>query len=124
VSPSDADTPFVTVPTMPHAAEYHDAAARYTRLAENLHRQAAVLSGWSVASQVGSGPVAAAVAERLARVVGDLSAAADEMARLARVCGQRADVCALYRQAVRAWWARPEVERGQYPQQPFPWVPL
>ena len=109
---------------MPYAAEYREAAARYTGLAENLNRQAALLSGPSVASQVGSGPVAAAVAERLARAAGDLCAAADEMARLARVCGQRADVCALYRQAVRAWWARPEVERGRFPQQPFPWVPL
>ena len=124
MSPSDADTPVVTVPAMPYAAEYREAAVRYTRLAENLHRQSAMLSGWSVASQVGSGPVASAVAERLARVVVDLSAAADEMARLARVCGQRADVCALYRQAVNAWWARPEFERGRYPQQPFPWVPM
>ena len=74
---------------MPYAAEYREAAARYTGLAENLNRQAALLSGWSVASQVGSGPVAAAVAERLALIVGDLSRAADEMARLARVCGQR-----------------------------------
>jgi hypothetical protein len=109
---------------MPSTAEYREAAARYTRLAENINRQAALLSGWSVTSQVGSGPVAAAVAERLARVVGDLSAAAAEMARLARVCDQRADVCALYRQAVRAWWARPEFERGRFPQQPFAWVPL
>jgi hypothetical protein len=109
---------------MPHAVEYRDAAARYTRMAENLHRQSALLSGWSVANQVGSGPVASAVAERLARVVGDLSAAADEMARLARVCGQRADVCAMYRQAVNAWWARPQLERGPYPRQPFAWVPL
>jgi hypothetical protein len=109
---------------VPYAAEYREAAVRYTRLAENLHRQSALLSGWSVASQVGSGPVAAAVAERLASVVGDLSAAADEMARLARVCGQRADVCALYRQAVNAWWARPEFERGRFPRQPFPWVPM
>jgi hypothetical protein len=109
---------------MPHAAEYREAAARYTGVGENLHRQAALLSGWSVASQVGSGPVAAAVAGRLARAAGDLSAAADEMARLASVCGQRADVCERYRQDVRAWLARPDLERGQYPQQPFPWVPL
>ena len=109
---------------MPYAAEYREAAARYSGLAENLNRQAALLSGSSVASQVGEGPVAAAVAERLARVAGDLCTAADEMARLARVCGQRADVCALYRQAVRAWWARPDFERGRFPQQPFPWVPL
>ena len=109
---------------MPYAAEYREAAARYTGLAENLNRQAVLLSGWSVASQVGSGPVAAAVAERLTRAAGDVCAAAVEMARVARVCGQRADVCELYRQAVRAWWARPEFERGRYPEQPFPWVPL
>jgi hypothetical protein len=93
-------------------------------LAENLQRQAALLSGWSVASQVGSGPVAAAVAERVARAAGDLGSAADEISRLARLCSQRADVCALYRRAVNAWWARPLSERGPYPQQPFPWVPL
>ena len=100
---------------MPYAAEYREAAARYTRLAENLHRQSALLSGWSVAGQVGSGPVASAVAERLARVVGDLSAAADEMARLARVCGQRADVCALYRQAVQRLVGAPRVRARPVP---------
>ena len=124
MSPSDAATPVATVPAVPYAAEYREAAVRYTRLAENLRRQSALLSGWSVASQVGSGPVASAVAERLARVGGDLSAAAAEMVRLARVCGQRADVCAVYRQALNAWWARPQFERGPYPQPPFAWVPL
>jgi hypothetical protein len=109
---------------MPYAADYREAARRYTQLAENLHRQAAMLSGWSVSSQVGSGSVAAAVADRLARAAGDLNAAGDEIARLARVCGQRADVCALYRQAVNAWWARPEFDRGAFPEQPFAWVAM
>jgi hypothetical protein len=93
-------------------------------MAESLKRQAPLLSAWSVADQVGAGPVAAAVTERLARAADDLLSAADEMARLSRVCGQRADVCALYRQAVNAWWARPEFERGPFPRQPFPWVAM
>ena len=109
---------------MPHAAEYREAAARYTGVGENLHRQAALLSGWSVASQVGSGPVAAAVAERLARAAGDLAPPPTRWRGWPAVLRQRADVCERYRQDVRAWWARPDLERGQYPQQPFPWVPL
>jgi hypothetical protein len=108
---------------MPHAVEYRDAAARYVRLGEDLHRQAAVLSGWRVAAQLGSGPAASTVAERLAWAAGDLNGAGDEMARLARECRWRAEVCETYRQAVRAWWACPEVTRGRYPAQPYPWVP-
>lgn len=123
MSPSAAETPVVTVGSMPSAAEYREAAARFTGMAENLHRQAALLSGWSLSSQVGSGPVAAAVAERLARATGDLSEAGDAIARVARICSHRADVCTLYSQAVIAWWGRPDFDRGPFPQQPYPWVP-
>jgi hypothetical protein len=112
-----------TVPAMARAAEYREAAARYTRLGEDLLRQAAVLSGWRVEAHLGSGPAAAAVAERLAWAAGDLNGAGAELARLARECRWRADVCDTYRQAVRAWWACPEVARGRYPAQPYPWVP-
>ena len=52
-----------------------------------------------------------------------LGNAADETARLARLCGQRADVCELYRQAVRAYWERPPTERGRPPAKPYAWVP-
>ena len=109
---------------MPSAADYNEAGARYVAMAENLNRQAALISGWVVTRDVGTGPLADAVAERLAWTSSDLLSAADEMARLARVCRHRADVCALYRQAERAWWAAPDVERGRYPAQPYPWVPV
>jgi hypothetical protein len=108
---------------MPHAVDYREAAARYTRLGEDLLRQAAVLSGWRVEAQLGSSPAAAAAAERLAWAAGDLNGAGEEMARLAQECRRRAEICETYRQAVRAWWACPQVERGRYPGQPYPWVP-
>jgi hypothetical protein len=123
VCPSDVERSVVTVLPVPSAAAYREAAARFTWLAENLRREAALLSGLSLTDLLGSGSVADAVAERLARAAGDLGSAADEVARLSRVCGQRAEVCDLYRMADRAWWARSDVERGRFPAQPYPWVP-
>lgn len=108
---------------MPTAADYRDATARYLRLGEDLLRQATVLAGWRVEAQVGSGPAAAKVAERLTWAAADLNWAGHEMARLAGECRSRADVCETYRQAVRAWWAAPLEARGRYPAQPYPWVP-
>jgi len=111
------------VPAMPTVVEYRDAAAGYTQLGEDLRRQAAVLSGWRVGAQLGSGSVAAAVAQRLAWAAGDLNGAGEEIARLVLECRWRADVCDTYRQAIRNWWASPEPVRGPYPRQPYPWVP-
>jgi hypothetical protein len=108
---------------MPHASEYRDAAARYTRLGEDLHRQAAAVAAWRVAAHIGTGPAADAVAERLAYAAGDLGGAGAEMAVLAHECRWRADVCDAYRHAVRAWWACPPDARGSYPTQPYAWVP-
>jgi hypothetical protein len=122
-SPRVAEHRVGTVPAMPHASDYREAAARYMQLGEDLRRQAAVLSGWVVEGQLGSGPAAGAVAERLAWAAGDLNGAGEEMARLSRECQWRADVCEAYRQAVRAWWAAPDVARGRPPGQPYAWVP-
>ena len=108
---------------MPQAADYHQAAARYVRLGEDLLRQAAVLSGWRVEVQLGTGPAAAKVVERLAWAAADLNWSGNEMARLAHECRWRAEVCDTYRQAVRAWWASPAELRGRYPPQPYAWVP-
>ena len=109
---------------MPSAHDYREAAARYSRLGEDLCRQAAAVAGWRIETELGSGPAAAKVKERLAWAAGDLNGAAQELAVLARECRWRADVCETYRQAVRAWWAASPVERGFYPAQPYDWVPL
>jgi hypothetical protein len=108
---------------MPHAIDYHQAAARYSRLGEDLLRQAAALAGWRVEGELGSGPAAATVTERLAWAAADLNWTGHEMARLASECRWRADVCETYRQAVRAWWACPAATRGRYPGPPYAWVP-
>ena len=109
---------------MPSAADYREASARYARLGEDLCRQAAALAGWRIETELGSGPAAAKVAERLGWAAADLNWAGREMARLAGECRWRAEVCEAYRQAVRAWWAAPQVERGRFPAQPYPWVPM
>ena len=109
---------------MPNTGDYREAADRYMRLGEDLCRQAAVLAGWRVEAQLGSGPAAAKVAERLAWAAADLNGAGHEMARLAGECRWRAGVCDTYRLAVRAWWETPALSRGPYPEQPYPWVPL
>lgn len=108
---------------MPHAADYREAAARYERLGEDLLRQAAVLGGWRIETQLGSGPAASGVAEHLRWVTADLNWSGQEMARLASECRWRAGVCEAYRQAERDWWAASAVTRGAYPAPPYAWVP-
>ena len=107
---------------MPYAIDYREAAARYERLGEDFCRQAAVLAGWRVEAQLGFGPAAATVAERLAWAAADLNWAGHEMAQLARECRWRAEVCDVYRRAVWAWWATPVLSRPGYPTQPYAWV--
>ena len=107
---------------MPYAIDYREAAARYERVGEDLCRQAAVLAEWRVEAQLGSGPAAAPVNERLIRAAADLNWAGHEMARLATECRWRAGVCDGYRRAVWAWWATPELARPGYPAQPYSWV--
>jgi len=107
---------------MPHAGDYHEAANRYARVGEDLCRQASVLAGWHLEAQLGTGPAAASVAERLVWAAADLNWAGHEMARLASECRWRAEVCDLYRRAVWAWWAMPALDRPRYPAQPYAWV--
>lgn len=107
---------------MPNAADYREAAARYVALGEDLLRQAAVLAGWRVEAQLGTGPAAAKVAERLVWVAADLNWSGHEMARLASECRWRADVCDTFRRSLRGWWATPEDVRGPYPAPPYRWV--
>ena len=107
---------------MPYAADYREAAARYERVGEDLCRQAAVIAGWRVEAQLGSGPAGLKVEERLVWAAADLNWAGHEMARLASECRWRAEVCDVYQRAVRAWWATPELSRPGYPAQPYTWV--
>ena len=107
---------------MPYAIDYRETAARYARLGEDLCRQAAVLAGWDVEVQLGSGPAAAQVEERIAWAAADLNWSGHEMARLASECRWRAEVCDEYRRAVWAWWAMPVLSRPGYPEQRYVWV--
>ena len=97
-SPSAARAHVRTVAAMPYAADYRE-AARYTGLAENLNRQAALLSGWSVASQVGSGPSPPLSPSGWHGRPATCAGRRRDGARGPRL-RERADVCELYRQAV------------------------
>jgi hypothetical protein len=107
---------------MATVADFHDAAARYRQLGEALCRQAAVLAGWHVEAQLGTGPAAAKVKDHLAWAVADLDWASRELAWLASECIRRADICEAFRRSLRAWWATPEDIRGPYPVPPYRWV--
>ena len=76
--------------------------------------------GGRVEAQLGSGPAAAAVAERLAWAAADLNGAA----RRDGAAGERVPVaCRRVRDVspggATPWWACPEVARGRYPAQPY-----
>jgi len=107
---------------MATAADFHDAATRYRRVGEDLGRQAAVLAGWHVEAQLGTGPAAAKVKEHLAQGAADLIWACHELAWLASECTRRADICETFRRSVHAWWVTPEDVRGPYPSPPYRWV--
>ena len=108
---------------MPNAHEYRDGAARFRALGDVYLRQAALVSGWPVASHLGAGPVADAVSAGLGRSAGELVDAAAEMARLAGVCDTRAEVCEAYRRRVVEYERDPLLRLAlARPVPPYPWV--
>lgn len=109
---------------MPNAQEYREAAARYRTLGEQYLRQAALVSGWPVASHLGTGPVADAVSGALGRSAAHLREAGEAMAALARLCDQRATICDDYRRRVRQHDLLDLAIRLLVPRPapPFPWV--
>ncbi len=110
---------------MPTAAEYHDAAERYRTIGENLSREAGTVGAW-VLGFVGPGLVHTAIDESIDRSQGYLVAAGEEMRRLARVCDERAEVCAEYARAVWRYRRLTFVEQliAGYPSRPASWVEL
>jgi hypothetical protein len=109
---------------MPTASQYREAASRYRSMGENYLRQASLVSGWRVAGHLGDGPVAEAVTGALQSSSSHLSAASEEMARLARACDARAAICDDYAQLWRQFLALdPEQRRfTPPPPKPYPWV--
>lgn len=109
---------------MPNAAHYREAASRFRMLGENVGRQAGLVSGWPVAGHLGAGPVADTTPASLQGASRQLVAATGALARLARICDQRALVCDDYRRRVDEWERLNLVERFfvARPDPPFRWV--
>lgn len=110
---------------MPTAAEYEDAVGRYLTISENLIREAGAVGGW-VPGFVGSGLIRTSLDESISRTSAHLSAAGEEMYRLARVCEARAMVCADYARAVwryRQLTFAEQLAQG-YPSRPATWAEL
>ena len=111
---------------MPNAAQYREAAHRYRVLGENYLRLAATVSAWSVASHLGSGPVADAAVRALRGAASQLTSASSEMSRLARVCDGRAVVCDDHRLQIERYQRLDPLARTlvRPPSPPAPWVSL
>ena len=110
---------------VPTPADYEDAAGRYLTLSESLLREAGAVGAW-VPGFVSPGLIRAVLDESIVRTSSRLTAAGDEMHRLARVCEARAVVCAEYARAVRRYRQLPYIEQIQatYPPRPATWVDL
>ncbi len=87
---------------MPSASDYRGAAERYRTIAEHLLREAGEIARWRPGF-VAEGLVRDTIDASNERTRDHLRGAGDEMARLARVCELRADVCAQYARAVRRY---------------------
>jgi hypothetical protein len=109
---------------MPTAHQYRQAAADYAALSENLHRQAAQVSGWHVDDVIAGGALQRIVVDQLTSVGDDLRASAEAFERLAGECRWRASVCDDYIQGLNAFLAQPVVERlgRPFPSPPYVWV--
>jgi len=110
---------------VPTAAEYEDAAGRYLTISENLMREAGTVAGW-VPGFVSTGLIRASLDESIRRISNHLTAAGEEMYRLARMCEARAMVCADYARAVlryRQLTFAEQLAQG-YPSRPVTWAEL
>lgn len=111
---------------MANATEYELAASRFRQLGENCQRQAALVAAWRLDSELGVGPIADIVSVRLRASSDQFAVSGGEFTRLARVCDQRAVICAEYRRRVTDYFRLPDLVRAVTPApiRPYSWVDL